>query len=213
MNNVNDKYFMHERKELIPLFADAKNLKILDVGCGYGNTGLYLKNIGIASRVVGIEVNGQVANEAENRLDRVITSDIEVLDIKQIDEKFDVIIFADVLEHMRYPWKALQNLNSLLNKNGFIIASIPNVRYWRVSASLFFGGKWNYTAEGILDIDHLRFFTKFSIKILFEQAGLKIDYWSNSSIKGKSRIFNFLTIGLLKDYFIQQYFIRAVKEE
>ena len=54
-----------------------------------------------------------------------------------------------------------------------IIASIPNVQFFGVIHFLA-EGKWTYQKEGILDEDHLRFFTFTEIEKLFHSAGLEI---------------------------------------
>src|ERR1035437_4603348 len=69
---------------------------------------------------------------------------------------------------------AIENLDKVLNSNGCIIASIPNVRCYTVLKDLIWHGEWKYKKSGILDATHVRFFTKQSIYRLFKESGLKI---------------------------------------
>ena len=85
---------------------------------------------------------------------------------------FDCVVLNDVLEHSEDPRKMLQEARSFLtNGHGYIVASIPNVRYYLVSLNLLLRGQWTYSSSGVLDRTHLRFFTKSTmLKLFVEQA-------------------------------------------
>lgn len=96
----------------------------------------------------------------------MIIGDIEQEDVwGKVTGKFDVITFADVLEHLRDPNQALTRAKDYLKEDGFIIISLPNVANWRVRLSLLLG-KFNYTKTGILDESHLRFYNLETAKNL-----------------------------------------------
>lgn len=88
---------------------------------------------------------------------------------------FDCIVMNDVLEHMEDPWSAVAAAAGLLAGDGRIVASIPNVRYIAVLVRLALRGRWDYAESGILDVSHLRFFTRSSIEELFAGEGLVIE--------------------------------------
>jgi len=152
---------------------------ILEVGCSTGYFGQYLKDkLGVS--VWGIEINKEDARKAKKVLDKVIVGDVEVLDFKKCfgKKKFDVIIFADVLEHLKNPGKVLKKAKSILKPNGQVIASIPNVTHQSVKIQLLVN-QWNYEDLGLLDRTHLRFFDYRGAVKLFENSGFyirKIDY-------------------------------------
>ena len=147
-------------------------LKILDVGCSEGYLGGYLKNLG--HTVLGVEMNPQSAHKASEVLDSVYNGSISEYFNHHSDEKFDVILFGDVLEHIADPNEVLEVCHKHLNNNGFIIVSLPNVAHAAIRAMLL-EGRWEYADLGILDRTHLRFFTKDSAKALFEQAQYDIE--------------------------------------
>jgi methionine biosynthesis protein MetW len=150
-----------------------EGLKVLDVGCGAGRLGEKLR-LEKNCYVVGVEANGRAVGVAKQRIDNVIVADIERLNTLPYSKKyFDVIVFADVLEHLGYPEKALVFFNRYLKDNGYIITSIPNVANWTVRLKLLFG-KWNYKECGLLDKMHVRFFTWETAKKLIEDCGFKI---------------------------------------
>ncbi len=71
-----------------------------------------------------------------------------------------LIILADVVEHLIDPWRVIKQLSRFLSRESFLIASIPNIRHWRVLKDLILFDKWEYQEAGILGEGHLRFFTQ-----------------------------------------------------
>jgi 2-polyprenyl-3-methyl-5-hydroxy-6-metoxy-1,4-benzoquinol methylase len=174
-----ESYYEHAREDMCDLVArfSPKPLpKVMDLGCASGRLGEALKARGTASLVHGIELSESAAAEAEQRLDQVWVGDLSLFDWDQADSDYDVIIAADVLEHIPDPWETLRRLRNKLAAGGKIVASLPNVRYWKVIADLLFRGQFRYTDAGVLDRTHLRFFTRSSLRHLFTQAGYKVQY-------------------------------------
>jgi methionine biosynthesis protein MetW len=165
-------YYEHDRPEILEAIPRNAS-RVLDVGCGSGGLGQHLKQRQ-GARVWGIEVMPEAAKRAAQRLDKVWNAQVEqvLLEIPD-DEAFDCIVTADVLEHLVDPWTVLGALGRRLTRGGTLVASIPNVGHWEVVRDLL-EGSWRYTAEGLLDRTHLRFFTRRSIRELFWTAGLTI---------------------------------------
>ena len=144
--------------------------KILDVGCGTGLLGEELKKQG--NTVIGVDFSKEEVQEAKGRLDEVILAD--VTDMKdEIKDKFDVIIFSDVLEHLINPPQILQEFKKHLADAGEIIVSLPNIASWTTRFRLLFG-YFDYRDYGIMDETHLRFYTLYSAKSLVETSGYEI---------------------------------------
>ena len=87
--------------------------------------------------------------------------------------KFDYILFADVLEHLRNPESVLKWAVDLLKEDGTVIASIPNVAHADILVNLL-NGRWNYTPLGLLDNTHIHFWAEKNLDGLFRQAGLTV---------------------------------------
>lgn len=170
-------YFQHARPELVALVPE-NACRILDVGCGAGRLGEALKRrdagTGGCIEVVGIELNAEIAEAARQRLDAVHVGDVETMELPYASGHFDCIVCGDVLEHLRDPRAALNRLVELLAKEGSLVASIPNVRNLHVIGRLL-DGLWTYEEAGILDADHVRFFTLREIRKLFESCGLVVE--------------------------------------
>jgi 2-polyprenyl-3-methyl-5-hydroxy-6-metoxy-1,4-benzoquinol methylase len=205
-------YFRAVRTEILPLIPENVE-SVLDVGCGAGTTSRWLKEKGKVKTAVGIERDPWASQEAKKSLDAVFSADLESNEIHEVlgDQKFDLILCLDILEHLTDPWKVLKNLRQHLKPGGYILASIPNVRNFRVIVPLLLGGSWRYQESGILDSTHLRFFTKKSALDLFRETGFAIDKVKQTGRKRFSKTWwaNAASLGLLRQFFDLQYLIRA----
>ncbi|PZS10443.1 MAG: hypothetical protein DLM64_08580 [Solirubrobacterales bacterium] len=159
-----------EVQELVPLGAR----RILDLGCSSGGLGAALKARQRAE-VIGIEIDKEYAADAAARLDQVVVDDLEHAALRSLTlGRFDCVIAADVLEHLRDPWSTLSSIARALEEGGTIVVSLPNVRYWETFWQLGLRGTWPLREEGIFDRSHLRWFTRSDAVALMEQAGLRV---------------------------------------
>lgn len=144
---------------------------ILDVGCNDG----YLKKINHTGLFTGIDYSAESAKIAKkNGYQKVFVGDLNQYSQFKLNKKFQIIIFADILEHLLQPQKVLGYfISKNLEKNGRLIVSLPNVANFTTRFALLFG-KFNYTDSGILDRTHLHLYTKESASQLLKESGLKI---------------------------------------
>ncbi|WP_199423599.1 class I SAM-dependent methyltransferase [Actinotalea solisilvae] len=145
--------------------------RVLDVGCATGYLGAALKERG--SEVAGVELDPEAAARAAEVLDEVVVADLETVDLVERfgPESFDVVVFGDVLEHLREPLRLLSNATGLLRPGGSVVISIPNVGHADVRLSLL-QGRWRYSDRGLLDRTHVQFFTRSTLLAMLTQAGL-----------------------------------------
>jgi SAM-dependent methyltransferase len=165
-------YYYEQARPEVAALVPPECRRVLEVGCAGGELGRLLRSRG--HHVTGIELVPEMAERARRRLDRVQTADIETDGFPFPMESFDAIIFADVLEHLVDPWRALREAVGVLSDGGVVVASIPNVQNIDVLRRLL-RGRWDYRERGILDRGHLRFFTLRTIRSLFVQAGLELE--------------------------------------
>ena len=168
-----DQYFTQPRRDVASLIPQGAH-KVLDVGCGYGALGRLLVSERSCA-VHGVERNPNAAAHLRGTYERFVQGDVEASVDMLRDERYDCIVFADILEHLADPWTALARYRALLAPEGSIVASIPNVRNFVVLFNLVVRGHWTYADTGLLDRTHLRFFTRAEIILLFGDAGLVID--------------------------------------
>jgi len=218
-------YFEFARPELLALVPENAK-RVLDVGCGAGKLGQSIKQRQ-QSEVWGIERDEAAAALARDRLDQVLTGDAEQLDEEIEPTSFDCIICGDILEHLREPDQFLKQARNWLTDEGCLVASIPNVRHHSVVASLL-AGNWTYESAGLLDQDHVRFFTRREIEKLFYRAGFRIDAlrivpgpgfeeWNRSGQPGEVQAGRLQIGGLspeeAEEFYVYQYLVQAVPEK
>lgn len=145
----------------------------LEFGCGSGGFSALVKEK-FGAQSWAVEINADAASEASRRLDKVINREATDSLEDVPDDYFDCIILFDLLEHLVDPASLLCAVKRKLTARGVIIASIPNVRYYRTLVDLVIHGNWDYKEHGILDKSHLRFFTKKSIGKMFSLLGFRI---------------------------------------
>jgi len=192
------------RDDLIDLIPQ-NVANVLEVGAGVGKMGANLRRRGF-KKIVGIEISKEAGDKATQYYDELIVGDVENLQLKYPDGYFDCIIYADVLEHLIDPWKVIKEQRKYLSEGGCIVASIPNIRYYKVLRKLVFKGDWDYQNAGILDRTHLRFFTIKTIKKMFESNGYRILKIVKKPTCGYiKRIVNEVFFGLFTDFFVGQY--------
>ena len=166
-------YYQLSRPELTQQIQ-AAGLRILEVGCAAGAMGAALLAKG-AREVVGLDIFEPALAVARTRLSAAHRVDLDALpELPYPDGHFDLVTFADVLEHLRDPAQVLRHLERWIAPGGGILVSLPNVRHESVVLPLLVEGRWDYADSGILDRTHLRFFTRRGMEQLLQCAGYEI---------------------------------------
>lgn len=154
--------------------------KFLDFGCATGYFGSIIKKDKKCT-VDGVEISSDIV-EARKVLDTVYSFDIDgEWPEELLKKKYDYIFFGDVIEHLKDPTEALKKTMKILNKNGMVFVSTPNVAHISTRLELL-QGNFEYESMGILDSTHLKYFTYRSLTQIVHDAGFSIhamDYTMN----------------------------------
>jgi methionine biosynthesis protein MetW len=145
--------------------------QVLDVGCGTGAVTL-IANRDKNNDVWGIEPDPARAALARERGVNIAGANLD----RQFVERhasFDVVVLADVLEHVAAPGDFLKLAIAVLKPGGLVLLSVPNVAHWTVRFALLLG-RFDYTETGIRDATHLRWFTEKTIRLLCRKCGLVV---------------------------------------
>ena len=187
----------------------AEGSKVLDVGCATGKLLEYLKD-NKRCQVFGVEVDRDMAEEANKRCGNVSCVNIEECENLLFEKgEFDIIIFADVLEHLKRPDEVLKRILPHLKDGGYFLFSVPNIAFITVRLGLLFG-KFEYAEYGVLDKTHLRFFTLKAVRKLIEERGLKITHLEGYN-QVRARFFMLKPLGrIFKTFFATDFVIKAV---
>jgi 2-polyprenyl-3-methyl-5-hydroxy-6-metoxy-1,4-benzoquinol methylase len=169
---VSATYYEEPRPDIQALVEPA-GLRILDVGCGAGTLSAGLKERG-AAFVAGVELEPAAAAAARARLDEVVEGSVVDRDLPWAQGSFDLIVFADVLEHLPDPDAVLDRCLQLLAPGGTAIVSVPNMRFWSVLLRMVFD-RWEYTEHGVRDRTHLRFFSRRTLLRMLNSHGLQVE--------------------------------------
>ena len=143
--------------------------RVLELGCSTGQMSRVLQERGC--QVVAIEEDVEAAKRAEEHCERLVVGDLEQLDfdVELGDRRFDVIVAADVLEHLKDPESVLRRLRPFLAPGGYLVASIPNVTHGSVRLALL-AGSFPYAETGLLDRTHLRFYDRASMSEMLSRG-------------------------------------------
>jgi SAM-dependent methyltransferase len=156
-------------------------LRILDVGCGAGASVAAAKPRNSGWTVTGVESDPELARRACRRCDRVLEGDLRRIlpSLAAAGERFDALVFADVLEHLEDPVEALLAARALAAPKSRLLVSVPNVGHLSIARDLL-AGRFDPVPAGLCDSRHLRWFTRASLAETLTEAG-----WSVGAIESE----------------------------
>jgi SAM-dependent methyltransferase len=159
------------RTQLITLVGLDK--RVLDVGCGDGETARALAGRGC--QVSGVDADPE-AERARDALDELVVADLDLTPLSEHfkADSFDVVVLGDVLGHLRDPAALLQDVRTLLRPSGRVVVSVPNVAHGAVRLALL-QGRWDDTDAGLAGGGRRRLFTLDALCALLEESGLVVE--------------------------------------
>lgn len=152
-----------------------ENKRVLEIGAGPGSMTRALKGANNCS-VVAVERDESAIESLSSHCDKVIRLDLNDPDWPHyLDDEagFDVLVCADVLEHVYNPAEVLSGIARFLDQGASLVVSLPHVGHSAIHACLY-ESDFEYRDWGLLDRTHIRFFGITNIIELFSRAGLKI---------------------------------------
>jgi SAM-dependent methyltransferase len=200
---------------ILNLLSSRSPSKILDLGCSSGLLAEKLQEMG--HYVAGVDVSQH--EHVHERMGMFVKADLNQGIPPEVGSQFDVVLAADVIEHLVDPAKFLNEVKSVLSPDGVAIFCVPNVAHWYPRFRMTFG-LFDYDQRGILDQTHLRFFTRRSANRLVKRqgytvrrlqpVGLPLDALGVSSVKGKwLRLLDHVLLALWPTMFGYQFIIEA----
>lgn len=190
-------YFAGVREDFLQKLTPDRNARVLEIGCGFGETGHAALQRGLAERYLGCELEPGAAAQARDRLTEVYCGDVETLDLPIEPASLDAVLMSEVLEHLLDPWQVVQRVSSWLKPDGLVMASSPNVSHQKIIRNLI-AGRFDYSDYGPMDRTHFRWFTPSTYAQMFEQAGLVTQSVDALDQPGpKTKILRTVTLGLL----------------
>ena len=150
--------------------------RVLELGTGPGTVTRILHDKGC--KVTGVEMDPDTLATCAPFCERTLQANLEdPLWWQPLDgERFEVIICADVLEHLRDPRPLLEKLPVFLMEGGCVLMSLPNASHLTIVASLL-GGRFPYQKNGLLDNTHLKFYGREDLDALLRECGFLWQHW------------------------------------
>ena len=156
-------------KKLMQWLNEGPPKRVLDLGCSDGRLGEQIRLSG--HTVIGVD--SIKLDGVADRLDGFVEADLNQGLPAEVGRDFDVVVGADVFEHLVDPAALLTQLHDVLGPRGVVMVSIPNVAHWYPRLRVMFG-RFDYERRGIFDSGHLRFFTRSSFERMAHGAGMRV---------------------------------------
>lgn len=184
-----DRYTSEVSEYRLPILARVPDAAtVLDVGPWTGAHGRHLmQHAGVT--IDGVEADAPAAAVAGADYREVVVGAIDDAGVQARladGGGYDVILFLDVLEHLRDPHGVLSAARDWLRPGGQVLCSLPNVAHWRVRLALA-RGRFDYADNGLMDRTHLRWFTRSSARELVSGAGYAVT-WEDAAVPQHPRI-------------------------
>jgi O-antigen biosynthesis protein len=149
--------------------------RVLELGCASGYIAGYMERA-LGCRVTGLDFDADAVAIARQRCSEAHTVDLDApdaFDVVRANAPYDVLYAANVLEHLRFPERVLQQARGLLTDDAHVIVALPNIANWRFRLMLL-AGRFDYTDYGVMDRTHTRLYTFKTGRELLEQNGYRV---------------------------------------
>jgi len=147
-----------------------RNKKVLDFGCGTGRTAFLISSLG--AEVHGLDYSKEAIRLAKKNFQSPKLH-FRIGSLKDIKDKYDVIISLGTLEHMDKPLQTLRVFKKHLNKKGRIIITCPNWTNIRGFILMTLYQLFDFR----ITLTDIHYFTPKDIENLAQKAGLKFEKW------------------------------------
>ncbi len=184
--------FMSLKQKKISRFISNEARMVLDIGCGDGSSKF---NFDQSVEYHGVDFSDTALAKAAQA--GIITKKVDLNQdgLPYADGTFDIIICADILEHLLFPERMLAEAHRVLRSGGFLISAIPNVTSWvnRLVVPLGFF-PWGIESTGLMPLNetlfhfnagHVRAFNKRTVRNLYGKIGFSRLQYLGSSFKFK----------------------------
>jgi predicted TPR repeat methyltransferase len=143
--------------------------RLLDLGAAGGHLGRSVRDR--CAYLAGVEPDASLSDAAREGYDDWRKT--EALVAGEWAQPFDVVVCADVLEHLARPERLLERIGAWLAPGGTLLVSLPNAANVTARAAIL-AGRFPYADRGLFDRTHLRFYTRATGRELIENAGFRV---------------------------------------
>jgi 2-polyprenyl-3-methyl-5-hydroxy-6-metoxy-1,4-benzoquinol methylase len=141
-----------------------KNVRVLDIGCGFGESLGYHRNRGCDAH--GVEADANILRVAERHGLQVKVGLFDAT--AWAPASFDVVTLDQVIEHVTDPVGLLRGVRTVMKPDGMLVVATPNALGW---GARVFGRQWIHWHAPY----HQQFFTPASLQRAAVAAGFTIE--------------------------------------
>ena len=156
------------------ILEHAKEGKLLDLGCNDGYILWALNRYNKFIRMLGVDMDEKKIAHAQRY--GFATFQCSTIEDFECHEKFDTITLINVLEHVDDPMTVLNKARTWLSRNGVLIIHVPNSEGLNRRLGLKMGliKSSHELSDRDVKVGHKRFFNQSLLKVMTENAGLKV---------------------------------------
>lgn len=155
-----------------------QNAQILDVGCGTGIVIQFLQKFGSPE---GIDISEDAVRFCQKRRTNKVGVG-NALSLPYRDKSFNLVVAADLLEHIEDDVKAIQQMRRVLKKGGFLIVTVPAHKFLWSEHDEALGHRRRYTRNELLtklktvgfEIKRINYSVFFAFPIIFIYRTLQV---------------------------------------
>ena len=156
--------------DIAEIIAAFKPGRLLDVGCGSGYLASLVRALFPGTRMDGMDISPVALKRAEKHFERVWQVDLDHAPLPAEAGAYDAAVCVEVLEHLYDPAHALEGIRQCLSKDGRLVATVPNLAFWRYRWDLLRGR----VPKAISDPRHLHAFNAAGFKELLARTGFSV---------------------------------------
>jgi len=161
--------------EELKINSTKENINVLDIGCGEGIFGKILRErVKSGVSIVGVDISKKAIELSKPFYDEVHTLNVDEVRLSNIfNTKFNFVICFEVMEHIIYPERFLEEIYTLLKNDGKLITSIPNFAFLKNRITVL-RGNFPYEQHIFHSAEHIHYFTFYSFKKLLNEKGFNV---------------------------------------
>lgn len=138
----------------------------IEIGCGEGFSTQRIADM-LPSQAIfsASEYVADLVPKAAERNPNVRLIQESAYELTHPDESFDVVFLLEVLEHLDYPEKALEEISRILKPSGYLILGVPREPLW----CMLNMARGKYLAHFGNTTGHLNHWSKVTLKMYMEK--------------------------------------------
>lgn len=181
---ANDKDISARMGLLVEFCRKNKPNRILDIGCGSGYLGFLIKKLFPEVSITGFDISEQAVSQAGS-YDKVYTLSLDNEDIPEPENYFDMVICAEVIEHIYDIDHCLFEIKRVLSPSGRAIITTPNFSFWKYRIKCLLGRM----PQILKDPRHVHTFTHDFLASKCYNTGFNVSIGINERIGWRVKVF------------------------